>query len=168
MASPWPRGLRSKIHKKNDPLAELPAHHPAKRFLIRHAQCWQACAGREIPWPGHEDEAVDQVWTSETLGAGFSFSGFIYAYVCFHPILHEWLERPTEVTEDEKTLITKKLPMLRSLLAECEEAAQADANQRVLAMTEYVRVFLAAWEKCVRCRIDEDGLQQPDGSSRRP
>lgn len=156
--SPLPCGLR--IDRRNDALAALPDEHPAKRVLILRAECQRDCASREIPWQGREHEAVDQTWTSNIRGRQMSFSGFIYQYVCFDLILHEWLTHPTDLTTGERAVL-EQVPQLHGLLEECHAAAVADNNTRILDLLPKAQAFVAEWEACVRRRIKEDNLPLP-------
>ena len=152
--SPWPRGLR--IHGRNDPLAVLSDDHPAKRVLILHAEC-REFAGREIPWKGKEHEAIDQKWRSKIVNHPCTFSGFIYAYICFDFVLEEWLTHPNTITDSER-LVLAKIPTLRGLLDECHAAARMDDNAQVLETISKLREFISVWESSVRRRIEEDKL----------
>src|SRR5687768_16545836 len=103
--SPWPKGLR--IDPENNPLAELPDEHPAKRALIARAICQRDCAGREIEFIGQPGEAFDQVWNSEVDGCPRRFSEFIYEFVCVDLILSEWLEHPPVMTATERETLAE-------------------------------------------------------------
>jgi hypothetical protein len=142
MRSPWPRGLQ--IHPKNNPLAALPDSHPAKRLIIAHAECRRDCAGRDISWPGRE--SIDQEWDSKIEGRRMTFSGFMYAHLCFTLVLESWLEKPSgreEITQNY-------LPRLRGLLDECQCAASADQNHRIIKMVNQVRGYLDLWDETIR------------------
>jgi hypothetical protein len=154
MKSPWPRGLR--IHRKNDPLAALPDSHPAKRLIIAHAECRRDCAGRDIPWPGRE--CVDQEWDSEIAGRHMTFSGFMYEHLCFDLVLESWLERPS----DRERMVRDRLPRLRGLLDECQRAATADQNHKLIEMVNQVRGYLDLWDEAINCRIREEHIQQKE------
>ncbi|HUE71077.1 MAG TPA: hypothetical protein VMP01_09325 [Pirellulaceae bacterium] len=147
----------NRIHPKNRPILELPKDHPAHATLVARFECQRQCAGREIPWPGREDAAVDQEWHSSLDGHSWRFSGFVYSFVCFDLILNEWIDHPPHVTESEKATLTK-LPDLHGLLDECQAAALRDANAPVLEMIPIVRRFFSLWEKSIRLRIEQDGL----------
>jgi hypothetical protein len=140
--SPWPRG--SRINRKNDPIAAFPDDHPAKRLLPAHSRCWRECVQREIAWPGHEDDAFDQEWTSRVEQGPSSFSGLIYTFVCFELILTEWLTHPSEITADERGILQEHLPRVRNLLAECQAAADQDKNTRVLELLPLPEAFFNA------------------------
>lgn len=147
----------NRIDSQNRPILELPADHAAHAALVARLECQRQCAGREIPWPGREEEAVDQQWQSSVDGRTWLFSGFIYSFVCFDLVLSEWLDHPPHVTESESATL-KKLPELRALLDECQAAADRDKNHQVLAMIPVVRRFFSLWEQSIRLRIEQDGL----------
>jgi hypothetical protein len=155
--SPWPRGWRSLIHRKNDPLSELPDSHPAKLLLFAHGQCRRDCIGREIEYRGHEHEAFDQEWQSQHFGRRFQFSNFAYAFISYDLILEEWLSHPLEVTENEKWMVAR-IQCLGSLLDECEEAAKHDGNTRILVAISQIRKLNELHIRAIRERWKTDKL----------
>jgi hypothetical protein len=142
-----------RIHPKNNPLAALPESHPAKRLVIAHAECCRDCAGRDIPW--RDREAIDQEWNSEIEGRRKTFSGFVYEHICFDLVLEPWLARPPVMTDYEKW-IQGRLPRLRGLLDECERAAKADQNPKIIEMVNQVRGYLDLWDEAISRRMSED------------
>ncbi|MFN0020551.1 MAG: hypothetical protein ACKVP0_20015 [Pirellulaceae bacterium] len=137
--------------------------HPARQALIAHAVCRRDCVGREIIWPGSEHLAIDIEWWSLIEGKRKTFSGFMYQYVSFDLVLQEWIDRPQQVTESERRTL-HYLANLKSLLAECESAARAAANERILELVPIVRKFFDLWEQSVRYRIQQDKLTIGDDS----
>lgn len=136
-----------RIHPKNRPLITLPKDHPAHAALIAHLACCRECVGREIPWPGHEAEAIDQQWHSTADGRVWSFSGFAYAFLSFDLVLDEWLE--PELPFDAKPTLAH-IKKLVSMLDECEIVCRQDENTGLLNLIPIVRRFLACWETSVR------------------
>lgn len=157
--SPWPRG--SRINRVNDPIAAFADDHPAKRLLLAHSHCWRECAGREIAWPGREDDAFDQQWQSPVEKGRWTFSGLIYMFVCFQLVLTEWLTHPPEMTGNEHELLTKHLPRARARTAECRAAAERDDNTRVIDMLPLLEAFLDAWQASILARLASDGIPLP-------
>lgn len=157
--SPWPRG--SWIHPKNNPLSELPDSHPAKLLLFAHWQCRRDCVGREIGYRGHEEEAFDQVWKSQLLGCGFSFSSYAYVFISFDLILEEWLTHPSYVTESEKRAVAGVL-FHGILLDECEQAAKEQGNVRILERLAQVRKWHELRLLAIKARWVEDNLEPPE------
>lgn len=157
--SPWPRGWR--MHPHNDALATLVDGHPAKRLLFAHARCRRECAGREIPWPGREAEAFDQEFNSSTDLQRWTFSGWVYAHVCFSLVLTEWLTHPPQITESERQLLLEHLPRIRGLLIDCRAAAERDNNPRVLKLLPVADDFIEAWDLSIRARLAADGITIP-------
>jgi hypothetical protein len=153
--TPWPEDLE--IDPQNDKLATLDDSHPAKQVLILHAVCRRDCSGREIPWLDREDEAFDQEWMSCIDKRLWTFSGFIYSYVCFNLVLNEWINRPKFITPDEHYVLTN-IPRLRSLLNECLAAAQAENNTRIIAILPKATAFIDEWECSILHRLKEDKL----------
>jgi hypothetical protein len=146
-------------------LAALPDSHPAKQVLILRAICRRDCAGREIPWPGREEEAIDQEWMSAIDSRRWSFSGFIYAVVCFDLTLDEWLTHPQGITDGERSVL-ENVPRLRRLLEKCRAAAQQQNNRRVLDMLPKAEAFIAEWDRSVRQRLQEDRIPLPQNLDR--
>lgn len=153
--SPWPKGLR--IDPENNPLAELPDDHPAKRVLIARAICQRDCAGKEIEFLGQEGQAFDQEWQSSVEQGTWRFSNFIYAFVCVDFVLTEWLEHPPVMTAAERETLAE-LPKLRALLAECRVAATADQNQPVLEALPKAEAFVTDWEASILARLAADRI----------
>jgi hypothetical protein len=148
MRSPWPRGLR--IHPKNNPLAALPDSHPAKRLIIAHAECCRDCAGRDVSYAGRD--SIDHEWDSKIAGRRMTFSGFMYEHLCFTLVLESWLEQPS--VRDE--MARDHLPRLRGLLDECQHAATADQNHKIIEMVNQVRGYLDLLEETIQTLGDRD------------
>jgi hypothetical protein len=151
----FPRGLR--IHRDNRPIFDFPVDHPARRLLITHAECWRDCAGREIAWPGKESEAIDQSWLSSLDGRQWTFSGFVYGFVCFDLVLHGWLDRPPHLAADERAAL-EGIPKMRSLLAECRAACVQESNFPAFPLIDQVERLPTAWEHSVQFRIQTDRI----------
>jgi hypothetical protein len=158
---PWPRGWAGLIHPKNDPLSELPESHPAKMVLFAHGQCRRDCVGKEIPWPGHDDEAFDQEWQSRLLGHRFRFSDFAYAFISYDLVIENWLTHPPHVTEFEEWMVTR-IRCLSALLDECEKAAKQDGNTRVLDKVSQIRELNELHMRAIRERWATDELDPPE------
>lgn len=156
--SPWPRG--SRINRKNDPIAAFSDDHPAKRLLLAHSHCWRECAGRELVWPGREQEAFDQELRSKVKPGQWRFSYLIYAFICFELILTEWLTHPLEMTDSERNML-ESLPRTRAIFAECQAAADKDGNTRVLELLPLPEAFFNAWEASILARLAVDGIPPP-------
>jgi hypothetical protein len=71
-----------------------------------------------------------------------TFSGFVYAYLCFDLVLDSWLEEPA----NRERLSRDRLPRMRALLDECQNAAVADGNHKVIEMLNQVRAYLDLWD----------------------
>jgi len=138
------------IHRKNRPILQFAETHPARAVLEARWKCQRECAGCEL-------DDIDQEWQSEIDNRRWTFSGFVYSYVCFDLVLRGWLDRPPQLAEDEVGVFDH-VARLRSLLTECQEAAARDRNHPVLEMIPMVFRFLDLWEEAVRLRIREDGI----------
>lgn len=145
------------ISKDNRPLLALPKDHPALQVLIAHSRCRRFCACREIPWI-NGPPPIEQEWYSQTLNRRFSFSSIIYAFVSFTLVLEEWLSHPPHVTENEKSTL-REISRNLAVLDECEAAAVSAANTPILELTPMAREFFVSWERAIRRRIAEDGLE---------
>jgi hypothetical protein len=149
--------MRNRVHSLNRPLFELPPTHPAVRALIAHADCRERCVGKEIPWLGKEAEAFDQEWYSEIEVRTLSFSSFAYEFISYDLVLDGWIERKPGLSADEKCIL-ESLPKLRGLMDECEVAAGACQNSRVLDGVAIVRHWLDALENAIVYRMQVDGI----------
>jgi hypothetical protein len=114
-----------------------------------------------VVWPGREKEAFDQEWYSETDHRKWTFSGLVYAYVCFDLVLEGWLDRPPAATEAEREYLSQ-FPRLRSLIDECEAAAQADHNLEVSTRIPQLRSFFELYEDAIRLLIDKESSHPRD------
>ena len=134
-------------------IAALPINHPARKLLDGISLCQSECAGREIHWKGHENEAVDQGWYSETHGYYWQFSDFVYKYVVYRceRLLDAWLKALPEQSEDEVQM-TRELPMLRTMLDECALAAEAERNYEIVRMVGLVRSLFEQAEAAISAR----------------
>jgi hypothetical protein len=152
--SAWPKGL--KIAPENNPLAELPEEHPARRVLVARAVCQRDCALRDLAGPDGQ-EGVTQRWYSEVLGREYSFAEFVYESVCIELILTEWLEHPPVMTSEERENLAE-IPRLQALLKECRAVAEADGNGPILELLPKAEAFVAAWDESIRARLAEDRI----------
>jgi hypothetical protein len=138
------------IHRRNSPILQFAENHPARRVLEARWECQRDCAGCEL-------RDIDQEWESEIDHRRWTFSGVVYAYVCFDLILHGWLHRPPHLAEDEIGVFAH-VAKIRLLLGECHRAATCDKNGAVLEMISLVSRFLDLWEEAIRLRIQEDRI----------
>jgi len=140
-------------------IASLARSHPARQLLDELSLCEQECLGREITWKGCERKAINQEWVSPSEGHRWSFSHFAYKYVphCPERILDAWIDAPQEPSEHEVTMI-KELPLARSLLSECAEAASHDNNQEILKCVKLTQSLLNAVEKAIVARWEKIGF----------
>ena len=80
------------IEEMNAPVFELEDSHPAKQFLSAFMDCRMNCSEREL---GSGDQRpVDQAWVSASDGRTWTFSDFIYAFICFDIVLDGLLKAP--------------------------------------------------------------------------
>ncbi len=127
------------------------------RLLFVHADCRDRCVGKEIPWPGKEADAFDQTWFSDVDQRRWSFSSFAYAYISFDLVLDGWIDRPNSLTMGERKALAE-FPRMRTLINECQSAAENDKNRRVLDLLPVIRSWLDTWQECIGSRIEEDKL----------
>ncbi|MCA9234108.1 MAG: hypothetical protein KDA44_01460 [Planctomycetales bacterium] len=145
---------------QNRPLHELPESHVARRTVIAHTNCHRHCVAKEIPWPGSGKEPFDQKWHSKLLGREFAFSSFAYAFISFDLVMTEWNTHPPHVTDAEVNDLVR-IPLLRTLLTECEAAAEQTKNVHVQKCVRQIHEFLDLWDESIRLRIQQDGLEVP-------
>jgi len=75
-----------------------------------------------------------------------------YKYLSFDVELDGWLTDAPELTESERRYLSW-LPVLRTLLAECEAQARVDGNQAILPLISRTRGLLDRWETCIVSRL---------------
>ena len=117
-----------------------------------------SCAGRELDLDGQVP--IDQAWTSSSDGRVWTFSGFIYAFICFDIELDGFLTNARSLTESETTA-ARQLPLLRSMMSECVEAARQSGNTEILELTDQVLEMFSLWEQYLNFR-KEMISQAPD------
>ena len=141
-------------------ILQLPESHPARRGLLALYRCRVECVGREIRWIGREHEAVDQAWLSQTDGRKWLWSHFLYAYISVSRPgeLEGWLAQPAgeQLVESERRCLDNLLRLLL-MVSECEQAAAAEGNQKVLDMIPLVREVFACFEQAIHLRWTEVG-----------
>ncbi len=90
-------------------------------------------------------------------GRELTFSSFAYEFISFDLVLDGWIARKPALSAGE-TGILDNLPRLRGLMEECEVAAEASQNHRILDRISIVRDWLDALEYAITCRMKEDGI----------
>lgn len=138
-----------RIESKNRKVLELDDSHPAKRFVEAFIDCRMTCAGRELDLGGQVP--FDQAWTSATDGRVWTFSGFIYSFICFDIELDGCLQNVRNLTPSEIEA-DQKLPRLRSMMNECAEAARQSGNSEILELTDQVLELLSLWDEYLSYR----------------
>ncbi len=137
------------VEDLNGPVWELDDAHPAKRFLDAFVDCRSTCAGRELGLDGRK--SIDQQWRSASDGRVWTFSGFVYMFLCFDIVLDGFLESTPNPTASE-TAAAKELPLLRSMMHECAEAARESGNGEILELTGQVLGLLNRWDEYLHFR----------------
>jgi hypothetical protein len=94
---------------------------------------------------------IDQAWTSASDGRVWTFSGFVYAFICFDIELDGFLQSASSLTPSEVGAV-RKLPVLRSMMNECAEAARQGGNNEILELTGQVLEMLDRWEAYLNFR----------------
>lgn len=150
----------ARIFHINRPLFALAETHPAHCFLKAFIECLRDCVGKEIPYRGAEDLAIDQEWFSQTDLRNRSFSGFTYEHLSYTIELDGWLSGTSTATPDELNTIDR-LPYFRALMTECKAACIDDKNAAVLDMVEQVERLLDLWERCIKARWRSIGFSEP-------
>ena len=145
------------IEIMNGPVLELDDAHPAKRFLIAFMDCRMNCAGRELDFG--DQTPIDQAWQSAIDGRTWTFSGFIYAVICFDIVLDGFLENAPGLTESE-VCAADQLPELRLMMEECAAAARQCNNDEIVEMTQEVQEMLNLWEEYLNFRKEIIGRPQ--------
>jgi len=139
------------IENVNRPVLALDDSHPAKRFVEAFIDCRMNCAGRELDLGGQVP--IDQAWTSVSDGRVWTFSGFIYEFICFDIELDGFLQGVPNLTPSE-IAAARRLPLLRLMMNECGEAARQSGNREILELTDQVLEMLSFWEQYLSFRND--------------
>jgi hypothetical protein len=146
----------------NRSVFKLDDDHPAKKFLRAFIACKENCVGRHHDWTG--EVPIEQQWTSATDGRVWTFSGFAYSFLSFDIVLEGFLKNTPSLTDDERYTV-KQIPLLRSLMQECAQAAQQDDNREILPLIDQVMQMLSLWEEYLRFREGMISQSEPKGSS---
>lgn len=137
------------IEETNGPVFELGDEHPEKKFLLAFIDCLAECVGRHYDFDGQIP--IEQEWKSDTDGRVWTFSGFIYAFLSFDIVLDGFLENTPYLTASE-TGAVEELPLLRSMMNECAQAARQSGNSEILELTDQVLQMLELWEQYLSFR----------------
>ena len=133
----------------NEPIFDLDDSHPAKRFLEAFVDCLANCVTRELGLDGRRP--IDQEWKSASDGRTWTFSGFAYAFLSFDIVLDGFLTNAASLMPSE-VWAAERLPLLRSMVNECAQAARQDGNSEILELTDQVRGMLDLWEQYLSFR----------------
>jgi hypothetical protein len=149
---------RMQIEELNGPLFELEDNHPAKKFLMAFIDCLTNCVGRQYDFG--QQTPVEQEWESATDGRIWTFSGFVYAFLCFDIVLDGLLENASYLTASEVSAIDE-LPLLRSMMNECADAARECGNSEIIVLADQVLNMLGLWDQYLSYRRAVIGSNQP-------
>jgi hypothetical protein len=141
--------MYSHIESMNRSVLELDHSHPAKRFLSAFMDCRMNCSERELEIG--DQIPVDQAWKSAADDRVWTFSGFIYAFICFDIELDGFLQSAPNLTPSE-IAAAQELPRLRSMMNECAYAASQSGNSEILELTDQVQQMLNLWEEYITFR----------------
>ena len=137
------------IESMNRSVLELDNAHPAKNFLSAFIDCRMNCSERELEIG--DQSPIDQAWTSASDGRAWTFSGFIYSFICFDIELDGFLQSARNLTPSE-IAASRELPRHRSMMNECAEAARQSENHEILELTDQVLEMLGLWEQYLSYR----------------
>jgi len=126
----------------NQPVLALDDLHPAKKFLHAFIECRWNCVGREL---GQFEAPIDQEWKSASDGRVWTFSAFAYGVLSFDIELDGYLTSAPFPTESERWDL-QNLPLHRSLMHECAQAARQSGNKDIIELTDEVLEMLSLWE----------------------
>jgi hypothetical protein len=156
------RRIHPRIYPANRPILDsYTCEHPAVRALQLHAEARDLCVGKEIKWPDSANRAVDQSWFSAARCRQQSYSAFAYEFISYDLILDGWLKAAPQPTESEMRFLCDDGPLMRALLDECEEAANADANLEILPLVAKAREFVHAYNDAILHRFAACKISQP-------
>jgi hypothetical protein len=151
-----------RIYPANYPLLDkYGPEHSAVRALQVHAEACDDCVGKEIEWPDIGNRSIDQSWFSVRRRTQQSFSAFAYEFLSYDLILDGWLEMAPEPTESEIGYMVDDQPLMRALLDECQEAADADGNVEILPLIAKAREFVDAYNDAIVRRFNDCRIPWP-------
>jgi hypothetical protein len=137
------------IESVNRSVLELDDAHPAKKFLTAFMDCRMNCSERELEIG--DQTPIDQAWKSASDGRVWTFSGFIYSFICFDIELDGFLQSAPNLTPSEIAEI-REVPRLRSMMYDCAAAARQSGNDEILELTDQVLEMLDLWEAYLNFR----------------
>ncbi len=123
------------------------------------------CVAREIEWPNLGNRAIEQTWFSQARLRQMSFSSFAYEFISYDLILDGWLEMAPEPTEAEMNSLEDDVPLMQTLLDECEAAAIADCNEEIVPLIAKAREYIQCYLRAVLCRFEQCGIQWRPGGN---
>jgi hypothetical protein len=151
-----------RIYKANYPLlAKYDEKHPAIRALQIHAEACDICVGKEIDWPGAKEPPIEQTWFSATRQKKQFFSMFAYEFLSYSLVLDGWLELAPVPTKSEIGFLEEDQPIMRALLDECHDAADAAGNTHILPLIQKATEFMDAYNDAVIARFRECRIEWP-------
>jgi hypothetical protein len=98
-----------------------------------------------------------QQFYSEALDRRHSFSAFAYEVISFDLILEGWVNRPANLSDDEKWWLDVA-PQLREQMQKCLAAAKADGNTEMFGLIDMVNEWFGLMDDSIRLRIREDRI----------
>lgn len=156
-----------RIFQANYPLLDrYDEGHTAIRALQLHAEACDLCVGKEIDWPGANEVPIEQTWFSAIRQKKQSFSAFAYEFLSYSLVFDGWLELAPAPTKSKIDFLMKDQSIMRALLVECREAADAAGNIRIRALIQKATAFIDAFHDAVMTRFRECGIEWPKTSER--
>jgi hypothetical protein len=106
-----------------------PRRHPERRLLLAFYEWWCFCVGREIPWKGRENEALDLEWFSPAEHRVVRFSGTAYALLShLAKLFDSWnMARPPQPASRSEREMRDYVVLLRRRLREAGKLPGARA-----------------------------------------
>ena len=140
-----------RIHLDNKPILALPDNHPAKRFLLNHAEFCSQWIGFEISYPDKE-EFPDLVWHSKSQNKSVCLSDILYKYISFTPVLSDWVLNPKTQTESEKTYLVT-IAVISTLINEAQSCCPGQIQPFHNSLIRSLLRLLNNWESSITARI---------------
>lgn len=133
----------------------LPESHPRHRLLLAWYSWWFNCVGRELRWPGYEDQAVDLEWWSSVDHKSVKFSDTAYEFLMLQGLFEAWnLPAAHKDRSAVEGKIRRYLSVLNPRLLEGRQRAEAERNLAMLVMIDHTIGVAQLAAECLRHSTD--------------
>ena len=141
-----------RIDPANKPILSYPDTHPAKLFLLAHQGFNRKWVGFEIGY-SNGPSLPDLMWNSILTDRIQRLSGLLYKYVSYTPVLHQWLN-PTSTLSDLEQQNLNTIDLVSELINEAERMCADQIQAFHKEMFKDLRELLQVWNHSITQRIE--------------